>query len=195
MPADLIQPTQMEFSVSKLLEATTNLMQQLQIDDDFIIGRGGYSLNLVHRPNVDQTQIFREGSTALWDRSLQKRLFHEDDFTCFNQSLNGTYFQTVHEQVRQMTENRLRRMRLLWMPSERNYAFHSDRSEPLRFHLALKTNPNCFFLYKINGEITAPLRIPSDGRLYRVNADEEHTFINAGHELRLHLVFTTPRER
>lgn len=190
---NLIHKTEFNFSIQKLLEATQSLMSRLQITDEFIIERGGYSLCLVHRANTEEKDRFREGSTALWDRKLNKRMFHESEFTNFNQALTGTYFETVYQEVQKMTNARIRRMRLLWLPPERNYAFHTDIDEPVRYHLALTTNENCFFIYKSNGKINSTFHIPSNGFLYKVNANEEHSFVNASHELRLHLVFTTPK--
>jgi hypothetical protein len=62
------------------------------------------------------------------------------------------------------------------------YDWHKDY-EKLCYHLPLYTNSGCHFIFHnecYHMEI---------GKLYRVENDAEHTFVNSGRTLRVHLVF------
>ena len=73
------------------------------------------------------------------------------------------------------------RSRVMKMKSKTCYTYHIDPT--CRMHIPLKTNENCFFV--IEDEV---IRLPADGKSYRVDTTKKHTFVNASFEDRIHIV-------
>jgi hypothetical protein len=65
------------------------------------------------------------------------------------------------------------------------YSVHTDPRP--RYHLAVDTNPNAFFVFPIHQEI---VHIPEDGYVYWINTTMAHTFVNCGDKPRTHFVFS-----
>ena len=76
------------------------------------------------------------------------------------------------------------RSRIMEMNSYTTYSVHKDKSP--RYHLALTTNPNAYFIFPTLNEI---MHIPADGCLYEVDTTKPHSFVNCGPD-RTHLVIS-----
>ena len=70
-----------------------------------------------------------------------------------------------------------------WLARNRAYNWHIDE-ELLCYHIPLLTNEGCRFVYDDKSFHT-----PADGSLYIVNNGIPHTFVNAGTEPRVHIMF------
>jgi len=80
------------------------------------------------------------------------------------------------------------KMRIMRLYPHSMYSVHIDKSP--RFHIALNTNPGCFFLWPDRKEI---LHIPADGNIYYTNTCPRHTYCNSGEEYRDHIVFQSDK--
>lgn len=107
------------------------------------------------------------------------------DFRHFNEAFKDCYVAEVYRQVQEWSVYHLGRMRFMVRPKHTCYSMHRDAD--IRYHIAIKTNPDVFFAFR-SGTIH---HIPADGHLYMSNTLIDHTVFNAGNEDRLHLVFDT----
>lgn len=73
------------------------------------------------------------------------------------------------------------RSRLLNMMPKTCYSYHTDPT--MRIHIPLITDENNFFV--IDDIVT---RYPADGSYYLIDTTKKHTFVNASHIERLHIV-------
>tara|TARA_Y100001951_G_C11243689_1_gene242080 strand:- start:167 stop:706 length:540 start_codon:yes stop_codon:yes gene_type:complete len=76
------------------------------------------------------------------------------------------------------------RARIMMKSMHTTYSVHSDAT--LRYHLALKTNPNAYFIFPTLNEV---IHIPADGYVYAVDTTIPHSFVNCGED-RTHLVIS-----
>ena len=68
------------------------------------------------------------------------------------------------------------------------YTLHTDKNHGFKnWHIPIQSNDGCMFVFQSKN-----LLMPADGSLYEVsNINLQHTFINAGKEDRIHLLFET----
>ena len=63
------------------------------------------------------------------------------------------------------------------------YNWHKDRSK-ISYHIPLISNPGCHFVYD-----SESYHMKVDDCIYKADTESLHTFVNAGHESRVHLTF------
>ena len=97
--------------------------------------------------------------------------------------INDLYENTLFDQI--LSEHEGYRARLMNINPKTAYSVHTDPRP--RYHLALDTNPNAFFVFPIHQEI---VHIPEDGYVYWINTTMAHTFVNCGDKPRTHFVFS-----
>ncbi len=132
---------------------------------------------LTHRPGA-QDKLF-DGIGSLYDYNQQKLMALESDFTEFNENLTHTYLYQIYKQF-----PRIGRFRIMRIKPITCYSIHKDNNP--RIHIALKTNPNAYFIFPEDNEV---FQIPVDGYAYRVDTRRTHTYINGSRtEDRIHLV-------
>jgi len=85
--------------------------------------------------------------------------------------INDLYENTLFERI--ISEHNGFRSRLMTIKPKSVYSVHTDPAS--RYHIALDTNPNAYFVFPTHNEV---FHIPRDGYVYRVNTKEPHTFIN-----------------
>ncbi len=102
----------------------------------------------------------------------------EADYNILNEMYRGTVFEEVIRDVNGV------RARLMTKKMHTTYSVHSDKSP--RYHLALVTNPNAYFIFPTLNEI---MHIPADGYVYEVDTTIPHSFANCGPD-RTHLVIS-----
>jgi hypothetical protein len=106
----------------------------------------------------------------------------ESDFTKFN--LN--YLDSIFYEIWKTFPYSITRMRLMRLPPKRCYSLHTDGSNEIRYHTAVFTNPDAYFVYK--NPVTM-FHIPGDGTFYKVSVEPVHSAINFSPiEDRIHLV-------
>jgi len=102
----------------------------------------------------------------------------ELDYSMLNEIYEGTVFEDV---IRDLTGVR---SRIMTKKMHTTYSVHFDPAP--RYHLALITNPNAYFIFPTLNEI---MHIPADGCLYEVDTTILHSFVNCGED-RTHLVIS-----
>lgn len=111
----------------------------------------------------------------------QKRfIVNQSDFRTLNEIYEGTVFADMIHDVDG------ERARIMHMNPCTSYSVHRDNSP--RYHAALITNPNAYFVFPTLNEV---IHIPADGFLYEVDTTILHTFVNCGPE-RTHLIISKP---
>jgi len=96
--------------------------------------------------------------------------------------LNEVYEDTVFADV--IRDTRGERSRVMIKKMHTTYSVHIDKFP--RYHLALITNPNAYFIFPTLNEI---VHIPDDGFVYEVDTTIPHSFVNCGED-RTHLVIS-----
>ncbi len=187
----MIVKTNIKYDIAKARkEAYSILDRQKMSVKDLMNEARGHQLSLTHRKGVTGEARLKDGIHALWSASLKKRIAFEREFTEFHSGLKKTYLHQIYCDLQKRNNSRVGRFRLMWVHPKNCYKFHRDKNEPERFHLALETNPYCFFLYEDSMNDFKVCHIPPDGHLYSFNAGRAHTFLNAGSATRLHLLVT-----
>ena len=102
----------------------------------------------------------------------------ETDYTMLNEVYGGTLFDRVIRDVNGV------RARLMTKKMHSTYSVHSDKTP--RYHLALITNPNAYFIFPTLNEI---MHIPADGYVNEGDTTLPHSFANCGPD-RTHLVIS-----
>jgi len=115
-----------------------------------------------------------DGNNPAEDRILMS----QSDYIILNDIYEGTVFADV---VRDMNGER---SRVMHMQPRTSYFVHQDKTP--RYHLALITNPNAYFIFPTLNEI---VHIPADGYVYEVDTTILHSFVNCGPD-RTHLVIS-----
>ena len=100
------------------------------------------------------------------------------DYTMLNEIYEGTVFSDMIRDVNGV------RARILIRKKNTTYSVHQDKTP--RYHLALITNPNAYFIFPTLNEI---VHIPADGYVYEVDTTILHSFVNCGPD-RTHLVIS-----
>jgi len=100
----------------------------------------------------------------------------ETDYNNLNEIYGGTIFDRIIQDVNGV------RSRLMTKKMHTTYSVHQDKTP--RYHLALITNPNAYFIFPTLNQI---IHIPADGCLYEVDTTIPHSFVNCGPD-RTHLV-------
>ena len=112
---------------------------------------------------------------AFYQKRFRKK---QSEYTILNEAYEGTVFADVIRDVNGI------RSRIIHRTSCTTNSVHKDNSP--RYHLALITNPNAYFIFPTLNEI---MHIPADGCLYEVDTTILHSFVNCGPD-RTHLVIS-----
>ena len=143
----------------------------------------------IQRSNKDDVNPYTDGTGSITGRkgpagvdgnnpAEDRILMTQSDYIILNDIYEGTVFADV---IRDMHGER---SRIMHMQPHTTYSVHKDKSP--RYHLALITNPNAYFLFPTLNEI---IHIPADGCLYEVDTTILHSFVNCGPD-RTHLVIS-----
>ena len=100
------------------------------------------------------------------------------DFVILNKGYENTVFADVIRDTGGV------RSRIMIMRMLTTYSVHYDKTP--RYHLALITNPDAYFIFPTLNEI---IHIPADGFVYEVDTTIPHSFVNCGRD-RTHLVMS-----
>lgn len=140
-------------------------------------------INLTSRHRENQDPYQETGS--IYSRQENKSVTKESEYKYFIKKFEGTYFHKLYLEVAEKSVLPIGRMRLLKLKPKACYSVHRDNS--IRYHFALKTNPECYLVFKNQGLV----HIPADGQCYATNTLLEHSAMNGSDEERVHLVFST----
>ncbi len=172
--------TDLSFDSDKLLKSLEAIQQRYPFHQEMM------QIALTHSEQAitDEEKAY-DGTGSLFDFSTRTYKRNPADFVVFNRDFEDLYFYEVFKKVKEWSPQRIGRVRLMLRKPSSCYSMHSDESE--RYHIALTTNPECYFFFKMKGVY----QIPANGQLYRFDATHMHTGLNAGKSDRIHLVFDT----
>jgi hypothetical protein len=100
----------------------------------------------------------------------------EKDFNVINKNFKNTEFEKI------INNFNLIRSRILIMNKKSCYSIHHDYS--WRLHMPIKTNSKCLFYFP-DHEKHFNLE---EGKVYKVNTTQKHTFLNSSFEERIHFI-------
>lgn len=145
-------------------------------------------INLYHR---DESEGIKEKFLD-WVGSLSPVkngtgvLIHESEFKNIHPLLKNSYTHEVIEQIRELSDLPLGRIRWLGLNPKSCYSWHTD-PDYIRYHIPLVTSFSSFFVVE-NGVY----RMPDAGKLYSILSTKWHTAVNAHlNTRRVHLVIDT----
>jgi hypothetical protein len=169
------------------MSAVTRLSQFFHVDEilNLIPDNDALQIALTHSK---ERQSWDDGVGSLYDYGENRVIGKTSDFTILNERLKGTYIETVIQEVEEQAAKdsvSLGRIRILKLLPKTCYSLHRDIEE-FRYHIPLKSSPQCFFVSGDRVEYMTRL-----GGLYRFRTREPHTAVNASFEDRIHLVFDT----
>ena len=149
-------------------------------DSDKVLGTGIYGQRrqtCLQRSNKNVVNPYTDGTGE--HREKKDRIIKDQsEYKILNEAYEGTVFADIIQDVNG------ERARIMEMNPSTTYTVHRDNSP--RYHLALITNPNAYFLFPTLNEI---IHIPADGCLYEVDTTILHSFVNCGPD-RTHLVIS-----
>jgi len=122
--------------------------------------------SILSDPYTDGTGSFRKTDKVELDYSMLNEIYDSTVFEDVIRDLNGV------------------RSRIMTKKMHTTYSVHFDPAP--RYHLALITNPNAYFIFPTLNEI---MHIPADGFVYEVDTTLPHSFVNCGKD-RTHLVIS-----
>tara|TARA_B100000749_G_scaffold280455_1_gene276687 strand:- start:124147 stop:124710 length:564 start_codon:yes stop_codon:yes gene_type:complete len=182
MTTDANNKIEMVRFLPKLSYSTDQLQKELEdLLKAYPLKRG--RLNLTHRKN--ETYQPYDNLFQSYDYEAQKKRFDEEEFSEFAEELKSTVFYKIYDDIREFSPMPLGRARLLEI--EPRQCLHLHRDTNMRYHIALKTNPESFLIFPP----AECIHLPVDGRVYLANTTASHTAMNAGHSPRLHYVIST----
>jgi len=149
-------------------------------DSDEVLGTGIYGQRrqtCLQRSSKSVVNPYTDGVGEHRDKK-DRIIKDQSEFTILNEIYEGTVFADMIEDVNG------ERARIMHMNAYTTYSVHKDKSP--RYHLALITNPNAYFIFPTLNEI---FHIPEDGCLYEVDTTILHSFVNCGPD-RTHLVIS-----
>jgi len=161
-------------------ELIQNRLGDKLYDSDEVLGTGMYGQRpqtCLQRSSKSVVNPYTDGVGEHRDRK-DRVIKDQSEYTILNEIYEGTVFDDVIRDVNGV------RARIMHMHPTTSYSVHKDNSP--RYHLALITNPNAYFIFPTLNEI---IHIPDDGCLYEVDTTLLHTFVNCGPQ-RTHLVIS-----
>ncbi len=185
-----IEKLNLRFDIVKLRKALEDA-QQYVVD----LGDGFGAIPLTRRPR----STGMSGTGAASDTDLIGRYYLRPDetyeevardevvnefaFSQFCPEFEGTYFETLHQQLTWRFP--IGRMRVLLKEPLTCNSWHRD-PEP-RLHIPIITNPGSLFV--VNHHVT---HLPADGSVYFTDTRAYHMAMNGGEHSRVHLVAALP---
>lgn len=175
-----IQKVNLEFDLTRVITEMNQLILSVPFHSQT------NQICLTHSAKTSgQLDKFYEGTGSLYDFEKDEFRRQPEEFTTWNSALSGTYFEYIYQRVQDYSSSPIGRVRLMRRAPRTCYSLHFDESP--RLHLAITTNPGCYFVFPPD----SALQIPADGHVYFFDATREHTALNSGNADRVHLVFDT----
>jgi len=175
----------LRFDIDKLRDAFDQAVKNSTDGGFTSFGGGFHSFSLTRRPgSVQKTRRDLIGRYYLRvDESMQEEsreeLVQEIDYSEFNSSYQGSYFEYVHQEL--CKRYPIGRMRVMMKDQYNCNSWHRD-PEP-RLHIPIYTNPGALFV--VNHHCT---HLPADGSVYFTDTRGYHTGLNGGETTRTHIV-------
>jgi hypothetical protein len=130
-------------------------------------------LSIQHRTNVPAPWNNIDGLESL---SHYGKGCTDKDFNNIHKNFKNTEYEKI------VNNFNLVRSRIMLMHHKTCYSIHDDLS--WRLHIPIETNPNCLFYFPDHKEHF----YLEEGKIYKVNTTERHTFMNTGKIHRIHFL-------
>lgn len=170
------------FNSAKILKEIENAIGKALLDQKL------NQVNIYHREEEQDVQEMFLRFCGSLNPTVNKTnvLVGLDAFSQIHPFLKGSYTEEVCDQVRQISEFPIGRIRLFGLNPKSCHGWHRD-PDLIRYHIPLKTYHEAFFVVD-----EGVYRMPNEGSLYTINSTKPHTAINAAfNRRRVHLVFDT----
>ena len=164
----LVEQLNYDLNIKQLLEECPDIL----CIHNHPLGFRMNGLSVQHRKGIVEPWTSIDGLESL-------KLYGDVSEAEFN-VVNKSYKNTLIEKVIQ--DFKLVRSRFLVLPGRINYSIHQDNT--WRLHIPIKTNPDCLFYFPDHKEHFHL----EEGKVYKVNTTERHTFLNAGICNRVHFI-------
>ncbi len=138
------------------------------------MGHRMQGLSIQHRKNVVAPWNTIDGLESL--RNNYDKDCTEKDFNIVHKNFKNTEFERI------VNDFNLVRSRIMLLHGKRCYSIHPDDS--WRLHIPITTNPGCLFYFPDHKEHFHL----EEGKVYKVNTTERHTFLNTSTEDRIHFI-------
>ena len=162
----LIEKLDYQFNFKKLKNECPNITRDT-------LGLRMKGLSIQHRKNILDPWNIIDGLESI--RHYDKNCT-EEDFNIIHKNFINTEYESI------ITDFKLVRSRLMLLESTRCYSIHQDTS--WRLHIPIVTNPGCLFYFPDHKEHFHL----EEGKVYKVNTTERHTFLNTSTEDRIHFI-------
>ena len=130
-------------------------------------------LSIQHRKNIVAPWNTIDGLESL--RNYDKDCT-EKNFNIVHKNFKNTEFERI------VNDFKLVRSRIMLLQGKNCYSIHQDTS--WRLHIPIETNTGCLFYFPDHKEHFHL----EEGKVYKVNTTEQHTFFNAGCDNRIHFI-------
>jgi len=184
VPSEHIQRLALGFDIEKLQEALQECLRRVNYMGN-MQDQGFAALPLTQRPGQTEWTV-NDLSGRFWTRGDERyveepreQLVPEVDFSAFNPTFVGTYFEEVVATLREHFP--IGRTRIITKPMYNCNSWHRD-PEP-RLHIPIHSNPGALFI--VNHHVT---HLPADGSVYFTDTRAYHTALNGGETNRVHIV-------
>ncbi len=163
----LVEEVDYSFNSEQLKRESPN------IKGDTLFGFRMEGLSVQHRKNIPLPWDSIDGLESLshYDKDCTDK-----DFNTVHKYFKNTEFERI------IKDFNLVRSRLMVCKSKSCYSIHQDPG--WRLHIPIKTNPGCLFYFPDHKEHFHL----EEGKVYKVNTTERHTFINASFTDRIHFI-------
>jgi hypothetical protein len=138
-----------------------------------IVNRVGFEDNQVILQSLTDNEEWHTGVGALEELEEKDEL----KYAIINHSIEHTEIAKIIQKYQGF------RARIMRMDSRRCYSVHKDPTA--RIHIPIETNDQCWMVWPYNNLCAS---MPT-GNIYFVDTTKSHTFLNAGLDPRIHLMF------
>lgn len=171
-------------------------LQRIESEIDALEAKTPFKYNalcLTHPEEIEpEAEKFHIGCGSMYVADEKKWRYLEPDFNVFHEALLGSYLHEIYLRMQEHTNQCIGRFRIMRLNPKTSYTMHEDADSP-RFHVAVRTNRDCLFIFEGKDGSFEVGRIPNDGHVYEFDARDNHTAINASLQPRTHLVFSNTR--
>lgn len=193
------EPVGLQFDAARMNASVDAFLKELfqanNMDLEKYTRNAFATVNLTHMPHVTGRDRFFKYTGNKY--ALMKNNIEEKNFTLLPIEVERTYFGKMIRQIEQYHLKKfgtpfVGRYQLIWVNSMSCYPLHVDKHTPHRYHVALKTNPDCWWVFRDKTEDISLMHMPVDGRVWYLDPiQQEHSVANMGQTPRCHLLMTS----
>ena len=190
-PISTIDLEQLRTSIDQMF---TRLGAPKNFVDEELNRKGFSSVNLTHLPRIKgylRWEAYRQNHNKLPEG------ISEGEFTVMLSEIEDLYLGQVIRDISAMHLARWGtpfqgRHQLVWIAPGRCYPLHKDDHTAHRYHIPVRSDAYCWFLFETDEGDLHRVWMPADGRVWYLNPHRyPHTVVHLGYLPRLHLLMTS----